>query len=136
VALTTGSRVGPYEVKSPLGEGSMGVVFRALDTKLQREVALKLLQDHFADDPERLARFQREAQVLATLNHPNIAQIHGLEDSTAQTCIVMALAEGETLPCGRTKVSAMLRACTCSKSNNVWRNNEVIGLKRQGVILC
>src|SRR5262245_42864324 len=75
----------------------MGVVFRALDTKLHREVALKLLPDHFADDPDRLARFQREAQVLATLNHPNIAQIHGLEDSTAQTCIVMELVEGETL---------------------------------------
>src|SRR5262249_46155626 len=75
----------------------MGVVFRALDTKLQREVALKLLPDHFADDPERLARFQREAQVLASLNHPNIAQIHGLEDSTGQTCIVMELVEGETL---------------------------------------
>src|SRR5262245_38157043 len=75
----------------------MGVVFRALDTKLQREVALKLVPDHFADDPERLARFKREAQVLASLNHPNIAQIHGLEDSTPQTCIVMELVEGETL---------------------------------------
>src|SRR5262249_15818186 len=95
--LTAGTRIGPYEIKSPLGEGGMGVVFRALDTKLQREVALKLLPDHFADDPERLARFQREAQVLASLNHPNIAQIHGLEDSTAQTCIVMELVEGETL---------------------------------------
>src|SRR5262245_24885347 len=97
MTLTTGSRIGPYEIKSPLGEGGMGVVFRALDTKLHREVALKLLPDHFADDPERLARFQREAQVLASLNHPNIAQIHGLEDSTAQTCIVMELVEGETL---------------------------------------
>src|SRR5262245_31750638 len=97
MTLTTGSRIGPYEIKSPLGEGGMGVVFRALDTKLHREVALKLLPDHFADDPERLARFQREAQVLASLNHPNIAQIHGLEDSTAQTCIVMELIEGQTL---------------------------------------
>jgi serine/threonine protein kinase len=136
VALTTGSRVGPYEVKSSLSEGGMGVVFRALDTKLQREVAPKLLQDHFADDPERLARFQREAQVLVTLNHPYIAQIHGLEDSTAPTCIVMELAEGETLPCGRTKVPAMLRACTCSNQITCGHNNEVIGSKRQGVILC
>src|SRR5262249_24129420 len=95
--LTAGARIGPYEIKSPLGEGGMGVVFRALDTKLHREVALKLLPDHFADDPDRLARFQREAQVLASLNHPNIAQIHGLEDSTAQTCIVMELVEGDTL---------------------------------------
>src|SRR5262245_60456795 len=75
----------------------MGVVFRALDTKLQREVALKLLPDHFADDPERLARFQREAQVLASLNHPNIAQIYGLEESDSTRCIVMELVEGETL---------------------------------------
>src|SRR5437867_8480783 len=75
----------------------MGVVFRALDTKLQREVALKLLPDHFADDPERLARFQREAQVLASLNHPNIAQIYGLEESDNMRCIVMELVEGETL---------------------------------------
>src|SRR5262245_54297910 len=75
----------------------MGVVFRALDTKLQRDVALKLLPDHFADDPERLARFQREAQVLASLNHPNIAQIYGLEESDNTRCIVMELVEGETL---------------------------------------
>src|SRR5438552_2593245 len=75
----------------------MGVVFRARDLKLQRDVALKLLPDHFAGDPERLARFQREAQVLASLNHPNIAQIHGLDDSTPQTCIVMELVDGQTL---------------------------------------
>src|SRR5213594_2982722 len=75
----------------------MGVVFRAHDSKLQRDVALKLLPDHFADDPERLARLQREAQVLASLNHPNIAQIYGLEDSDTTCCIVMELVEGETL---------------------------------------
>jgi serine/threonine protein kinase len=97
MALTDGTRIGPYEVTSRLGEGGMGVVFRAHDTKLQRDVALKLLPDHFANDPERLARFQREAQVLASLNHPHIAQIYGLEDSTAQRCIVMELVGGETL---------------------------------------
>src|SRR5215467_882475 len=97
MSITLGTRIGPYEVTSLLGEGGMGVVFRAHDTKLQRDIALKLLPDHFADDPERLARFQREAQVLASLNHPNIAQIYGLEDSTPQTCIVMELVEGETL---------------------------------------
>src|SRR5437667_4248167 len=75
----------------------MGVVFRAHDSKLQRDVALKLLPDHFADDPERLARFQREAQVLASLNHPNIAQIYGLEESDSARCIVMELVEGPTL---------------------------------------
>src|SRR5215469_726131 len=97
MSIKLGTRIGPYEVTSLLGEGGMGVVFRAHDTKLQRDIALKVLPDHFADDPERLARFQREAQVLASLNHPNIAQIYGLEDSTAQTCIVMELVEGETL---------------------------------------
>ena len=75
----------------------MGVVFRALDTQLQRQVALKLLQDHLGSDADRLARFQREAQVLASLNHPNIAQIYGLERSGGTDCIVMELVEGETL---------------------------------------
>ena len=75
----------------------MGVVFRAHDTKLLRDVALKLLPDHFADDPDRLLRFQREAQILASLNHPNIAQIHGLEESDNTLCIVMELVGGETL---------------------------------------
>jgi len=97
MAITTGSRIGPYEVTSPLGEGGMGVVFRALDTKLQRAVALKLLPDHFADDPDRLLRFQREAQLLASLNHPNIAQIYGLEEFNDSRCIVMELVEGDTL---------------------------------------
>src|SRR5262245_20811324 len=95
--LNAGTRIGPYEVTSPLGEGGMGVVFRAHDTKLQRDVALKLLPDHFADDADRLVRFQREAQILASLNHPNIAQIHGLEESDNTRCIVMELVEGETL---------------------------------------
>src|SRR5215831_19076448 len=97
MGITTGSRIGPYEVTSPLGAGGMGVVFRALDTKLHRAVALKLLPDHFADDPDRLLRFQREAQLLASLNHPNIAQIYGLEEFNDARCIVMELVEGETL---------------------------------------
>jgi serine/threonine protein kinase len=85
LALATGSRVGHYEVKSQLGEGGMGVVFRASDTKLQRDVSLKLLPDHFASDPERLARFQRDAQMLAALSHPNIALVYGLETGTTKT---------------------------------------------------
>jgi eukaryotic-like serine/threonine-protein kinase len=97
MSIKAGTRIGPYEVTSPLGEGGMGVVFRAHDTKLQRDVALKLLPDHFADDPERLARFEREARVLASLNHPNIAQIHGLEESENTRCIVMELVEGATV---------------------------------------
>jgi Tol biopolymer transport system component/tRNA A-37 threonylcarbamoyl transferase component Bud32 len=97
MAVAPGSRIGSYEITSPLGAGGMGVVFRARDTKLHRDVALKLLPDHFADDQDRLSRFQREAQVLASLNHPNIAQIYGLEEADGAGCIVMELVEGETL---------------------------------------
>jgi serine/threonine-protein kinase len=97
MSFTTGSRIGPYEITSPLGEGGMGVVYRAHDTKLGRDVAIKALPDAFANDSDRLQRFQREAQVLASLNHPNIAQIYGLEESDKTRCIVMELVEGETL---------------------------------------
>jgi len=96
MSISPGMRIGAYEVTSKIGQGGMGVVYRARDTRLQRDVALKLLPDHFAADPERLARFQREAQVLASLNHPNIAQIYGLEQISSG-CIVMELVEGETL---------------------------------------
>jgi Tol biopolymer transport system component len=97
MSMTPGSRIGPYEVMSAIGQGGMGVVYRARDTQLQRDVALKLLPEHFANDAERLSRFEREAQVLASLNHPNIAQIYGLEKSGSGNCIVMELVEGETL---------------------------------------
>src|SRR5262250_1131678 len=97
MAFTTGTRIGPYEITSPLGEGGMGVVYRAHDTKLGRDVAIKALPDAFASDSDRLQRFQREAQVLASLNHPNIAHIYGLEESDKTRCIVMELVEGETL---------------------------------------
>src|SRR6516225_8081101 len=97
MSINPGTRIGPYEITSPLGEGGMGVVYRAHDTKLGRDVAIKALPDAFADDSDRLQRFQREAQVLASLNHPNIAQIYGLEESDQTRCIVMELVEGETL---------------------------------------
>src|SRR5205085_3658357 len=80
VPLTAGTRLGPYEILSALGVGGMGEVYRARDMRLKREVALKILPDSFAADPERVGRFQREAEVLALLNHPHIAQIYGLED--------------------------------------------------------
>ena len=80
MALSPGTRVGPYEVTAKIGQGGMGEVYRARETKLGRDVALKVLPDLFADDPERLARFQREARVLASLNHPNIASIYGLKE--------------------------------------------------------
>src|SRR5262245_31227552 len=79
--LGPGARLGPYEVVSAIGAGGMGEVYRARDTRLGRQVAIKVLPDSFADDPERLARFEREAQLLASLNHPNIATIHGLEEA-------------------------------------------------------
>ena len=93
MSLTTGVRVGSYEIIAPLGAGGMGEVYRARDTKLKRDVALKVLPEVFARDPERMARFQREAEVLASLNHPNIAQIYGVEENA----LVMELVEGENL---------------------------------------
>src|SRR5271169_5758102 len=97
MALATGTRLGPYEILSPLGAGGMGEVYRARDAKLGRDVALKVLPEAFARDGERMARFQREAKVLASLNHPNIASIYGLEDSGAIHALVMELVEGPTL---------------------------------------
>ncbi len=95
--LTQGAKLGPYEIQSPLGTGGMGEVYRARDTRLGREVALKVLPGAFAQDAERMARFEREAQVLASLNHPNIAAIYGLEDSGPVRALVMELVEGPTL---------------------------------------
>src|ERR1700728_927850 len=95
--LASGSRLGHYEIDTPLGAGGMGEVYRANDSKLGREVALKVLPEAFARDAERLSRFQREAKVLASLNHPNIASIYGLEDSGPTHALVMELVEGPTL---------------------------------------
>jgi serine/threonine protein kinase/Tol biopolymer transport system component len=97
MALTAGFPVGSYRVISKIGEGGMGEVWRALDTRLKREVALKILPESFAADPDRLARFQREAEVLASLNHPHIAHLYGLEHSESGQALVMELVEGETL---------------------------------------
>src|SRR5438132_7097188 len=103
MTLVTGTRVGPYEILGHLGAGGMGEVYRARDTKLNRDVALKILPDAFTNDPDRLVRFTREAQTLAALNHPHIAHIYGLDrqegrdgqDGTA--FIVMELVDGEEL---------------------------------------
>jgi Tol biopolymer transport system component len=97
VSLNPGTHVGPYEVIAQIGEGGMGEVYRATDTNLGRQVALKVLRDAFAQDPERLARFEREAKTLAALNHPNIAIIHGFEKTSAVSALVMELVEGPTL---------------------------------------
>ncbi len=97
MALAASARFGSYEILSALGSGGMGEVYRARDAKLNRDVALKVLPDAFTADPDRLARFKREAQVLASLNHPNIAAIYGIEDSTGTPALVMELVEGPTL---------------------------------------
>jgi Tol biopolymer transport system component len=97
MALAPGTRLGVYEILSPLGAGGMGEVYQAKDTRLKRDVALKVLHDNFAADPDRLARFQREAELLATLNHPNIAGIYGLEESNDVRALVLELVEGPTL---------------------------------------
>ena len=97
MALQVDSRLGPYCVTARIGEGGMGEVYRARDTKLDRDVALKVLPQAFTSDPERLARFEREAKVLASLNHPNIGSIYGLEDADGQKALVLELIEGPTL---------------------------------------
>jgi eukaryotic-like serine/threonine-protein kinase len=100
--LTPGTRLGSYEVVSSLGAGGMGEVFRARDTRRQRDVAIKILPEVFAADPDRLARFEREAQVLASLNHPHIAHVYGLEIGASESghplhALVMELVDGDDL---------------------------------------
>ena len=97
MTLSPGDRIGPYTITSAVGKGGMGEVFRARDTRLNRDVAIKVLPELFSGDPDRLARFQREAQVLASLNHPNIAHVHGLEESGGTRALVMEFVEGRTL---------------------------------------
>src|SRR5437870_13446480 len=99
MSLEPGTRLGAYEIVSVIGEGGMGEVYRARDTKLNRDVAIKVLLPAVANDPDRLARFSREAQVLASLNHPNIAAIYAVEDGRTEVrpYIVMELVDGEDL---------------------------------------
>lgn len=97
MALDAGTSLGPYEIVAPLGAGGMGEVCRAKDARLDREVAIKVLPDLFARDKERVARFEREAKLLASLNHSNIAQIHGFEESEGKKFLVLEFVDGETL---------------------------------------
>jgi serine/threonine-protein kinase len=97
MSLSGGVRLGPYEILSPLGAGGMGEVYHARDTRLDRDVAIKVLPDAVASDPDRIARFEREAKTLAALNHPNIAQIHGVEESGPVRALVMEFVDGDTL---------------------------------------
>ena len=95
--LSVGDKIGHYEVLFLLGQGGMGEVYRAKDTKLDRHVAIKILPQALARDPERLARFEREAKVLASFDHPNIGHIHGIVDSEESRGLVLALIDGPTL---------------------------------------
>src|SRR2546430_675350 len=97
MALGSGDRLGSYEIVGPLGAGGMGEVYRARDPKLNRDVALKILPEAFTQDPDRLARFEREAQILASLNHPHIAGIYGFEESQGVRFLVLELVGGESL---------------------------------------
>ena len=97
MTLEAGAQLGPYAVTAKIGEGGMGEVYRARDTKLDRDVALKVLPDAFTADLDRLARFEREAKVLASLNHPNIGHIYGLEEAERTRALVLELVEGPTL---------------------------------------
>src|SRR2546428_5571698 len=97
MAILTGTRLGPKEILSALGAGGMGEVYRAHDTKLGRDVAIKILPQAFVADPERVARFEREARTLASLNHPNIGGIYGLEEAAGTAALVLELVEGPTL---------------------------------------
>src|SRR5499427_2141250 len=92
-----GIRLGAYEIVAPIGSGGMGEVYRARDRKLDRDVAIKILPEAWAADPEHIARFEREAKTLAALNHPNIAHLYGLEESGGISALVMELVEGPTL---------------------------------------
>ena len=91
MALKPGTQLGPYEITAPLGAGGMGEVYRATDTKLKRDVAIKVLPDDVAGDSERLARFEREAKILASLNHPNIGHIYGLEEADGLKALVLSV---------------------------------------------
>src|SRR2546422_5174861 len=95
--LSAGTRLGPYEILAPIGAGGMGEVYRARDTQLGRDVAIKIVGEALAADPEHMARFEREARLLASVDHPNVAAIHGIEERHGHRFLVLELVEGRTL---------------------------------------
>jgi eukaryotic-like serine/threonine-protein kinase len=115
MAITIGQQLGSYEITALLGKGGMGEVYRARDLKLKRDVAIKILPDEFSHDADRVSRFQREAEVLASLNHPNIAAIYDMEESDGNRCLVLEYVEGETLAerlkRGRFPMTEVLEIC-------------------------
>jgi serine/threonine protein kinase len=121
--LVPGTRLGGYEILGLIGLGGMGEVYRARDSRLNRDVAIKVLPADVTADHDRLARFEREAQVLASLNHPNIAQIHGVEDSSGTPALVMELVEGPTLAdrIAKGQFRSMRRCRLQSRSLRRWK---------------
>ena len=115
MTLQPGHKLAYYEILEPIGKGGMGEVYRAKDSKLGRDVAIKVLPDEFAQDEERLRRFRREAKVLASLNHPNIASIYGLEQSGQTRYLVLELVPGETLASGSHEDRFLLRRRSTSQ---------------------
>src|SRR5881397_2881425 len=97
MGLSIGTQLGAHEITALIGKGGMGEVYRARDTKLKREIAIKILPEEFSRDADRVSRFQREAEVLASLNHPNIAAIHNIEEANGSRFLVLELVDGETL---------------------------------------
>jgi len=124
--------LGHYQITSQIGKGGMGEVYRARDTKLGREVAIKVLPEEFAQDAERMARFQREAKLLAALDHTNIASIYGLEDSDNTHALVMQLAEGPTLADRIRQRRFHLRRLSRSPARLQTRSNTLMSTGRSG----
>jgi serine/threonine protein kinase len=120
MSLTAGLHLGPYEILAPLGAGGMGEVYRARDLKLNRDVALKILPESFTHDPERIARFRREAQVLASLNHPHIGAIYGLDEANRQQCNAAAITVG-TCQADTWSTCTRVRYLRCRSISIGWR---------------
>src|SRR5688572_8945663 len=125
--LATGTRLGPYEITAAIGAGGMGEVYRARDTRLHRDVAIKTLPAAPRHDPDAVARFQREAQLLASLNHPNIAAVHGLEESDGAHALVMELVEGQSLA----DIISAARSTTAGSAASALSLSEAIEIARQ-----
>jgi serine/threonine protein kinase len=123
MALSPGTRLGAYTVTAKIGEGGMGEVYQARDTKLDRDVALKVLPEAFTSDPDRLARFEREAKVLASLNHPNIGSIYGLEEAEGVKALVLELIAGPTLDRFQQGPVPLMKPCPApSRPQRRWKS--------------
>jgi serine/threonine protein kinase len=121
MALTPGTKLGPYEIQSPLGAGGMGEVYRARDTRLERTVAIKILPPHLSSDPVRKQRFEREAKIISSLNHPHICVLHDVGNQDGIDYLVMECLEGETLASNGKRLRRSLGRCWSGRLRNVPR---------------